>query len=173
MLTIKSNINDALKKIENSGKKLETAKVEAMGAIAQAAFKEIEQKYISSETYAQNNAYKSPSDADIPKSIRSKSGTKFTTTQFFSSKKVISRSGDLLRSIKAMANFAFDKIGVFTSDDYEVRISKNKLTILASSKAAVIERKKSPIASARRIVTKAFRKSITTFKKAYKKAIGK
>lgn len=168
MVSIKSNINKSLDDLKKVSKKIEKAKVESLGIIAKNAFIELENKYIDSDKMKVGETYKPSSDGNIPKSFNSKNGGKsLSKKMFFNSKKIISRTGELYNSIKQMASFVYDKKGTWVSDDYEVKITSDKMYIYGSDKAAVLERKKTPISGARRIMTKSFRKAITTFKKAF------
>lgn len=173
-LSIKTDITKTIKSLEAEKKKLAEATIVSLGQIAESTFKKMEEKYVTSQEYMQNETYTRPPNADIPKTRNTKNGKVLTKTNFFSSKKIISRVGGLLDSIKSLASTTFDRIGTWKTDDYEVKISSNKVKIsYVSDKAATLERKRSPKGPARKIVYKAGKAVISVWKKAWKKVFNK
>lgn len=168
-LTIKTNITKSMKSIDDLKKRTSQATIESMGVMAKETFKLVEDKYISSQEYEKSGIYTTPPTADLPKTIKKKGRISLTKSSFFSSKTITSRSGELLDSIKKMLSYTYNRLGRFSSEDYEVIITKNRMVIKGSDKAAVLERKRTPISPARKFVTKSARKVITTWKKAWKR----
>lgn len=170
-ITVKHNINNVIKDLGKTKLNVQDATITALGTIVQESFKTVENKFVSENQYIEGTNYIAPPNADIPKSIRNRNGSKnLTKRTFFSSKTVISRSGSLLESIRSIIATTF-RIGSFKTDDYLIKITKNKAIICAvSTKAAVLERKKTPISGARRIITKSTRSVVKLWTRVWKKA---
>jgi hypothetical protein len=128
-LSIKADFTKTIKGLDVTKKHIEDATVIALGEIAQKSFQKMETKYIDSTSYYEKTQYTPPPYADIPKSVKTKNGRVLTKQNFFSTKKIITRKGGLLSSVGELADTIFNRIGTWTTDDYEVRITKNKLKI--------------------------------------------
>lgn len=173
-ISIKADFTKTIKGLDVTKKHIAEATVTALGEIAQKSFQKMETKYIDSTAYSKNNNYTPPPYADIPKSRKTKNGRVLSKLFFFSTKKIITRSGGLLGSVGELATTIFDRIGTWSTDDYEVRITKNKLKItMVSVKALVLEYKKNPRGTARRFMRKSINATINVWKKTWKKVFNK
>lgn len=172
-VTFKSNIQEVSKKLAKDIKQRESAKQIALGEIAKLAFKEMESKYLVPGDNADGDRYKPVSRGDLSRFQKTRAGQKkLSVGKYFDSKKIISRSGDLLSSIIDLAKGNYQERGTVRTDNYMVKITRNKIEIWATStKAIVLELKRAGNKSARSILKKTFKTAIKIFNKAFLKAI--
>lgn len=171
-VTFKSNIQEVSKKLAKDIKTRESAKQIALGEIAKEAFKQMEQTYVVPGNNTNGERYLPTNKGDLSRFQKTRTGQKkLSVGKYFDSKKIISRSGDLLSSIIDLAKGNYQERGTVKTDNYMVRISKNRIEIWATStKAIVLELKKAGNKSARGILKKTFKTAIKIFNKAFLKA---
>lgn len=166
---VTSNFNSVLKDIAKFQAKQDKAMKETFSKIAIESFKEIEKKSVTDKKYEEDRYYLPVPEGNLPKFRQSKTGNKkLSKKNYFSSTKIISRSGELLEAVRDIAK------GMLSSSDYVIKISKNKLEVFAiTSKAIVLEVKKAGNKSARNIIKKTFRRAINIFRKTIIKGMKK
>jgi len=172
--TVKSNFNVAAKNMKKYQTSIEESCIIANTEMGIGIFKTVEDKFIETDPYLDDGRYTSPPNADIPKKIVSKGGKESLSKKMvFIKNMIVTRTGGLLDSVKSLIS-AINGKGIYTTNDYEARIGKTKLTILATSpKAVVLEKKRTPKSSARKPVLKSARKVLNYWKKSWQKAFKK
>lgn len=175
---MRSNIKDIIKGIEKHKSDMHKATAIAQSEMIQVMFREMEEKYVVPGNNENGRAYLSTSEADIPRlnRINTKQGIikRLTKTLYFSSKQVISRTGELLQSIKILSAQVWPTDGIKTvvTDDYKVEYKQNSVTITTQSdKARMMEIKRAAAGTkaARKILTKTFRSGIKAYNTQLKK----
>jgi hypothetical protein len=172
MVTIKSNAKQIAEQFKkNQEANYKKAKEEALRSVAVAALEEAVNKHVTAQEFADGKSYTPPPGGDLGRFVKTRRGKVESRQKFFNSKLVVSRSGGLLDSLKDLiSRIKNGSANVATSDDYEVRFSKNRVQIFAVSvKAIVLEVKRAGPKPARRIIKKSMAVAVRWFNKFWLK----